>query len=63
MRYVSTQTAYFELYVIFTAEEEILRILGECSENTMNDEEKFIVDKVPNVNCTNLNYIDGITVN
>ena len=50
--------------MIFTAEGPILRILGESSENAMNDVEKFVSDKVPNVsNWTNLNYIDGFTIN
>jgi hypothetical protein len=50
--------------VIFSAEGEILRILGESSKNFMNDVEKFLFDKVSNVdNWLNLNYTDGTTVN
>jgi hypothetical protein len=61
---VSSQTPCFLSYVIFTAEGEILLILGESSENAMNDAGKFIFDKVSNVsNWLNLNYKDGTTVN
>jgi hypothetical protein len=63
MRSVSIQTAYFESYVIFTAEGEILCILGESSENAMNNVEKFIFDRVSNVSFwINLNFRDGTTV-
>jgi hypothetical protein len=42
----STQTTCFESYVIFTEEGPILRVLGGCSENAMNDIEKFIFDRI-----------------
>jgi hypothetical protein len=40
---LSVQTACFQSYVIFIAEGEILCILGESSENVMNNVEKFIL--------------------
>jgi hypothetical protein len=58
---ISTEIAWLEFNVIFTGEWEIL---GESSENTINDVEKVISDKVSNVsNWINLNYTDGITIN
>jgi hypothetical protein len=48
----------------FCCRREILRILGENSENTMIDIDKFIFDKVSNVsNYIKLDDIDDTTVN
>jgi hypothetical protein len=46
---VSSQTLRYESYVIFTAEGEILRILEEIFEISVNDVEKFTFDRVSNV--------------